>query len=68
MLGLVLGWMTIFPMIWIAWSTRREPDHHWSEFWAYYELKYQVSRVLILPFYLFLSALGIVSTVMITTR
>jgi hypothetical protein len=68
LLGLMLGWMVLFPMIWVAFATFRSANGHWSEFWVYYEVKYKVSRRVLLPAYLFLCILGVVSTVTLAAR
>jgi hypothetical protein len=63
MVGAVLGWAVIVPVLLIAVLTLPRGLSAWIEFWRFYELKYNLSLRLISALYLLLAFVGIISTV-----
>ena len=68
LIGVLFGWLVLAPVIFIAVCTLPKGLFCWSEFWRYYELRYQVSLALIGPLYAALCLLGVVSTIVILAR
>lgn len=67
-LGTVLGWSVLMPVLLIATSTIPRGIAHWSDFWRYYALRYRISLSFIVPVYVGLSLLGTVSTLVLLFR
>ena len=67
-LGIVLGWPVLAPVLLIAMSTIPRGVAHWSDFWRYYALRYRISLSFIAPVYIGLCVLGIISTLVLMFR
>jgi hypothetical protein len=67
LIGLMFGMAVLIPCLWIALATLPFGLRRFHEFWLFYELRWGVGVKGLLPIYVPLSVLGIVSAVQVWT-
>jgi lysylphosphatidylglycerol synthetase-like protein (DUF2156 family) len=68
LVGAAFGWAVLTPVLLIAVSTLPRGITYWREFWRFYELTYQTSLRFLVPIYVALCALAIISTSVLFSR
>jgi hypothetical protein len=66
--GCLFGWLVIAPVLLVAACTLPRGLNSWNEFWEFHEQRHRISIYLFTPLYSSLVILGIVSTIMLSTR
>ncbi|MBA3353207.1 MAG: hypothetical protein H0U23_12455 [Blastocatellia bacterium] len=68
LVGVILGWVVLAPVMFIAARTLPRGVPYWREFWRFHETHSGIDLRLLAPVYAFMSLLGIVSTFVLVAR